>query len=151
GRRRTLDGCHPGDVRTAKEMLKAHAGKAGGGGPEAAAVDADAHRQTQALAANRDPAELPRGRLHSEGGRDRAQTMIIAAEEEEKGVAAEFEVRAAPFESDVEHTLEVAVDNRGEELGALAARTGQFLRDCREAGDVCEEETAIQGLDTGGL
>src|SRR5207249_8841210 len=43
GRRRTLDGCHPGDVRTAKEMLKAHAGKAGGGRPEAAAVDADAH------------------------------------------------------------------------------------------------------------
>jgi hypothetical protein len=72
--------------------------------------------------------------------------VVVAGEEEQQRVAAELQEAATGLVRDLEQGLEAGPDGVGDLLGADLAVPGQALGHLGEAGDVDEEERAVDGL-----
>ena len=101
------------------------------------------HAQHDATGAGVQPADVGEARLHAERGAGGALGVIGAGEEEEQRVAAELQQAAAGLVRDLEQRLEAGADRVGHLFGADLAVAGEPLGHLGEAGDVDEEQRAV--------
>ena len=70
--------------------------------------------------------------------------MVLAANEEEQGIAAELQQLAAPGGHDLQHRAEDPVERLDDLLGPDPPAAGQPFGERGETGDVCEDERSVQ-------
>ena len=73
----------------------------------------------------------------------RMDGVVLSPEEDQEGVATEFDDVAAFGQADVDHVVEAGVQEIGELLGAAPAHCGQLLGQPGEAGDVRRNERPV--------
>ena len=113
---------------------------------ELARMDADRHLQTDGPGRGGAPPHPRQRVLHSHCCRGRAQRMILAAEEQQNGVAAELEQVGMVRVGLPDQLGEGGVDHTGDLLGALAPALRERLGQIREAGDIGEHERSREAL-----
>ncbi len=90
---------------------------------------------------------MPGQRLpHPDRRRGRALRVVVAAEEQQDGVAAELEQVGVMRVGPADELAERGVDHARDLLGALAAALRERLGQIGEAGDVGEDERPLEAL-----
>ena len=140
---------HPAGFPAQDEMLHSVPGQARGGGPELPTVDANAHVETDAVAADPNGFELAVGSQHRGGRRNRPSSVILSAEQDQEGVAPELQVGTVVPTSDIEHAVKVLVDNTCEPLRPFLADLGKPFRHAGEARYIGKDEGTFEGIDPG--
>jgi hypothetical protein len=110
---------------------------------ERAGVDPGGHAQHDPPGARLEPTDVGEARLHPERGPRGASRVARAGEEQEECVAAELQEPAAGPVRDLQQRLEAGPDRVGDLLGTDLAVPGEALGHLREAGDVDEQQGAL--------
>ena len=106
---------------------------------ERAGVDADGDAEHHPPGRGVEASGRPQPGAHPNGGVGRPRGVPLAGEEQEHGVAAEFDQAATAPVGDVEELFEAGVDGIGHLLGPDLAVAGQSFRHLGEPGDVAED------------
>jgi hypothetical protein len=116
---------------------------------ERAAVDADGHPERHRFSARADPPDLRDPPLHLDGGAARPRGMVVAAEEQQDGVAAPLDEPRSLDVGGGEQVGEAAVERVAHLLRADLPAAREALRQLREAGDVDKRDRALDRLPPG--
>ena len=109
-------------------------------------VDADRDLQPHGPGRGRAPPHAGERLLHAGGGRAGAPRVVLAAEQQQDGVAAELEQVGVLGVGARDQLAERRVDHAGDLLRALAAALRERLGQLGEPGDVGEDERALEAL-----
>ena len=131
-----------GHRRAADQQLAVDA--AGQPEVERPGAGADGHPERQRPAREVQPADAVDRSLHLPGGAAGAALVLGSVEQEEQRVAAPLEEARAPVVRLVEQRAEHAVEGVAHQLGADLALAGEPLAERGEAGDVDEDEGAVE-------
>ncbi len=111
---------------------------------ERAAVHPDRHLQPHRSRRRRASAHAGERVLHAEGRGTRALRVAVAAEEQQDRVPSELEQVGVLGVGGADQLAERRVDDARDLLGSLAAAPGERLGQLGEAGDVGEDERAVE-------
>ena len=150
------------DLATLREVLQTHGG--GDDRPDGeqlavavpdeqqvdvAGLEADRHREPHPATTGAEPAERSQRSEQALGAAGGPAGVALAGEEEEQRVAPELHQVPARLGGDCQEPPEDVVEDVGQLLGADLALSGQPLGERGEAGDVGEQDRAVDGAPAG--